>query len=135
MEGGAEEIACNAAVNSTDLLYKHSTKYVTQSDIGVGVSMEVGDGLLVLNLVIFRPSFSPQRQSGVVRDSFVVGVLGNILPQFPRHQIRETTKTTGAFFSFASVNLAVYFILDIAHLNIEVQREDCRNKYEIIPPG
>ena len=85
-------MACNAAVNSTDLLYKHVTKYVTQSDISVGVSVEVGHGLLVLDLVIFRPTFSPQRQSGVVLDRFAVGFLGNIRLPFLRHQIGETTK-------------------------------------------
>ena len=117
-EGHGRYLACNAAVNSTDLLYKHSID-VTQSDISVGVSVEVCDGLLVLNLVILRPTFSPQRQSRVVLASFGVGVLRNILPHFLRHQIRETTKTTGAFFTFN--NLAVNFILDVAHLNIQVQ--------------
>ena len=120
LQGGRREKARNAAVNSTDLLYKHSIN-VTQSDIGVGVSVEFGDALLVLNLVLLLLAFPPQRQSSVVLDSFAVRLLRNILSHFLRHQIRETTENTGAFVTSAFNNLAVYFILDIAHLNIQVQ--------------
>ena len=133
LQGGTRQTACNAPVNSTDLLYKHSIN-LTQSDIRVGVSVEVGDALLVLNLVIFLPAFSPQRQCGVVLDSFAVGFLRNILPHLLRHQIRETTENTGAFVTFVFNSLAVDFILDIAHLNVQVQTVTERIVYTVTLP-